>query len=352
VHAAKLKSKPLPSQLVLRLFLVALSVLFSFSATAAAQSSAPAKRRLITRSSDLPTFQTELHGIQNKLLQAASNPNGIAEVEATLPQSWIVVTSEGEYRISGEPLRELLEDAKKQPAQRSERIRQAQEWVGESTEEVDGYASLNARRDANAHDKLDQILSRREFNNVYSQSAWEQFRQRALDWIGRMITRLFERMGNHPIAARALFWLMLLGGVTALALLLFRTWAKRARGVELKVKPEFVSTQSWQEWIHDARLAADAGSFREAIHSLYWAGIVYLEAYRVIPCERSRTPRERLRGLPASTPNASGDPENRRELLQALTSRLERTWYANLPTTRQDYLEYMQLVEELGCKWH
>ena len=48
---------------------------------------------------------------------------------------------------------------------------------------------------------------------------------------------------------------------------------------------------------------------------------------------------------------AAQEDVKRRDLLQALTSGLERVWYAGTPATRQDFLESSRLVQELGCRW-
>ena len=95
-----------------------------------------------------------------------------------------------------------------------------------------------------------------------------------------------------------------------------------------------------------AKLAADSGRFREAVHSLYWAGIVCLEDSRVIPRERWRTPRERMRRL---TSERTHESTKQRDALQALTARVERIWYAGIPATQQDFLESVGFAEELGC---
>jgi len=296
----------------------------------------------------LQSFEAELRRIQDALANP-NEPDQIAGLEASLPPYWTVDTPERKYEVSTERLRSLLEDARNDSAHRAQRIGQAQEWVGELVAEVKGYAAGGERR-PDARPKLERILAAREFATVYRQSAWERFKQRAWAWIWRMLTTLARRVGGHPIAARALFWLLLLGAVAAVALLLFRAWIRRAHFDELKAPAAPDVAQAWQEWIRAARLAADRGNFRDAVHSIYWAGIVHLESARIIPCERTRTPRERLRQLP-SPQTGIGEATKRRDALQALTARLERTWYAGLPATQQDFVESLRLVEELGCQW-
>jgi Domain of unknown function (DUF4129) len=312
-----------------------------------------------TGSLNLQSLQAELRRIISALM-AHPSPDQIAALETKLPPYWAVQTAERKYEVPTEPLRSLLEDAPKNPSQQAQRIAQAQEWVEELAAEVDGYAS-GETQPPDVRAKLTQILAAREFRTSYQQSAWEQFKQRVWTWLLRQLAALVRRMGSHPIASRALFWLILLGGVAGMALLLFRAWTRRAHFNELIAAGRPAVSQSWQQWIRAARVAADGGAFRDAIHSLYWAAIVQLEDSRVIARERSRTPRERLRQLP-SPAQLSIDPANATEAriaqasrlqnaLQVLTARLESTWYAGQPATRQDYVESLQLVEELGCRW-
>ena len=108
--------------------------------------------------------------------------------------------------------------------------------------------------------------------------------------------------------------------------------------------------RSWQEWIRAARLAADGGNFREAVHSSYWAGVTYIEDLGVVAPDRSRTPREYLRLIEESSGYLPSERAKRRDSLAALTSRLERIWYGLRPARVEDFQDCMHQVEELGCR--
>jgi hypothetical protein len=108
--------------------------------------------------------------------------------------------------------------------------------------------------------------------------------------------------------------------------------------------------RSWQEWIRAAREAAAHGDFREAVHSVYWAGIVNLEDSGVIEPDRTRTPREYLRAVAESSGDAPAPSAKLRAPLAALTSRLERVWYGLRPAGAEDFQECMERVQELGCR--
>jgi Domain of unknown function (DUF4129) len=301
----------------------------------------------------MQSLQTRLAQIQNEPAADAMSRQSLVSLESSLPVEWIVDTPERKYYVPTAQLRALLDEAVKDPAQRSERIAEAREQMDELASELSGYDSAGSPRYAGARAALGRILARSEFRTDHTPSAWERLQQRARVWALQMITRLLQRLGGYPLAARMLFWILLLGAAAILALLLFRSWMRQARTAELHAPAVSVATQTWQEWMRAARSAADRANFREAIHALYWAGIVCLENSRVIPYEPSRTPRERLRHLHAvvGAGPASGDEALLRDRLRALTAHLERTWYADGPATRQDFLDSLQVVEELGCKW-
>src|SRR6202030_212073 len=108
----------------------------------------------------------------------------------------------------------------------------------------------------------------------------------------------------------------------------------------------------WQEWIHAAREAAARGDFREAVHSAYWAGISRLEETGVLPRDRTKTPREYLQLIDARPLAAELDShaaQDYKKPLAALTSRLERIWYANRLARLEDFDDTLRHLEALGC---
>ena len=108
------------------------------------------------------------------------------------------------------------------------------------------------------------------------------------------------------------------------------------------------SARDWQLWLEDARKAADAGQWREAIHFVYWASISRLESGRLWPADRARTPREYLALVAAEDPRKTG--------LAQLTGSFERTWYGGRPaqkeTTKKQRLSIHADLRgcRLGCR--
>jgi hypothetical protein len=99
------------------------------------------------------------------------------------------------------------------------------------------------------------------------------------------------------------------------------------------------SARDWQLWLEDARRAAGAGLWREAIHYVYWASISRLESKRLWPADRARTPREYLALV------APDDP--RRARLAQLTGSFELTWYGGRTAGERDYRRAEELAKGL-----
>jgi hypothetical protein len=346
------RSAHLPCGRASRARLALLALLFLFCgalARAATPNAAPAF-------SDLRAFRAELQRIEGALpppSSAQAVPAGeekqIAAVAASLPGAWNVTTSQDSYRISAEPLRAALSEASADPARRDAHLRQARGWLDDMIAQLPRASASSAPADARA--RLNGILGRKEFKTVYTESEWDRLKEQIIAWIEERIGSLLDRIGRHPLAARSFFWTLLIAGVAYLAMLVFRMWTRRAGAEQLKMQA-VLTRQTWQEWIHSAREAADRGDFRSAIHAVYWAGIVCLEDSGVLQREVSRTPRERLRQLSAAPPDAAlAEAAERRTSLSALTRHLERTWYAQMPASEPDFLDSLKLAEALGCKW-
>jgi hypothetical protein len=99
-----------------------------------------------------------------------------------------------------------------------------------------------------------------------------------------------------------------------------------------------MAVRTEEEWLAAAHRAAAEGDWRQAIHNAYWAAITRLQRSGALPEDRTRTPREYLRLF-------SG-----REPLAALTSGLERFWYARRIARPEDFRESLNHLETLGCK--
>jgi hypothetical protein len=99
---------------------------------------------------------------------------------------------------------------------------------------------------------------------------------------------------------------------------------------------------TWQTWVVAAREAADRGDRRAAIRCAYWAAVVRLQDLRLLPQDLTRTPREYLGLIPRH--------DDTQPSLAALTSALERFWYAGRAANADDFRESVNHLEALGCR--
>jgi len=301
-----------------------------------AQQSAP---QVSSDALDARSFVAELHRVADILKQKPSTKDLVA-LSNTLPPHWTVSTPQFTYSVSSEPLRHQLTSLS---------ANNALTWVNHLAAEVEATYAPAAAASPQARAELDRILARPEFAAVHPPSAWELLRRRVVAWLEEQLVRLFQGLDRHPLGGRILLWLILLGAVGFIALGLFRFLSSRDRASVLPRSAVVLATRTWQEWVHAAHDAAKRGDYREAVHSAYWAGIARLEDAGLLPQDRTKTPREYLRLVDVQGPGQLAPAKTHREPLAALTSRLEKVWYANRGAHPEDYQDSLRQLEALGC---
>ncbi len=203
-----------------------------------------------------------------------------------------------------------------------------------------GAAAAEAGALPDARKAAAQILNTAEFRRVHRNS-WLQQRLAALSLI---LDRLFNGAAglipHSPWIATLVEW-----GLLALAAAGLMLWGWRA-GRQQRLVVTASQSQSinrWQresdDWAERARTQAAAGEWREAVHCLYWAAIVLLEAQKLWRQNRARTPREYLLLLEPGSP--------RQQALGGLTRVFERIWYGLRPASENDYTRAAALFDQL-----
>jgi hypothetical protein len=334
----------------LALGLIFISAFLAPTMGARPQESSPQGANPASSALDATEFATELRRIEGAIDRNHSTTQQIAQVRSSLPEQWEVTTSDDRYAISSKPLASFLERAEQDPGQRATLVADANQWLEELARQVGSYATPESPNDANAHIALGQILARREFSSLRAPSAIDRLRDEITDWILRGVEWFLQHIVRHTTSATIFFTLLLVAVVLGLGFMLIRFWMGRARFDELQAPQAVAFARSWQDWIRDARAAAERGDFREAVHSTYWAGISYLEAVEMIDPDRTRTPREYLRLLSKPRVGATTSLGRPRAALASLTTLLEQIWYGGRPASRQDFLDSMQQIEGLGCQ--
>lgn len=252
--------------------------------------------------------------------------------EINVAPVWDVETSERSYSISTEPERSLVA---------ARRNTDAAAWLDQVASELEASEAAGPATDA--REKLGAILARREFAGLRPPSAWELLRQRIVAWIGELLDRLFSVIGQHPTASHVLFWVLIAGAGSMLLLWAVRLGQRERTALNLNGPVRPIPPRAWAEWLAAARLAAEQGDLRQAIHCSYWAGVARLQETGVLTTDLTHTPREylRLAGAVGTAPVTE---------LAALTSGLERFWYAGRGATAEDFGASLKHLEALGCR--
>jgi hypothetical protein len=189
---------------------------------------------------------------------------------------------------------------------------------------------------------MKQVLAGRDFKNLEAESAQESALEKFANWVNKLFESASKLTAKSAWLGRVIVWGFILAVCVGLlwGLIQFeRRWRVRLVPDSDHPAPTAASARDWQLWLDDARRAAAAGEWREAIHFVYWAAISRLESKRLWPADRARTPREYL---------ALVAPDDARKApLGALTRSFEHTWYGGRPCGEQEYRRAEELANGL-----
>ena len=189
---------------------------------------------------------------------------------------------------------------------------------------------------------MKQVLAGRDFRNLEAPTARDSFLEKLGEWLNLFLERLGNLHASSVWAGRVMVWGFILAACVGLAwglLQLERRWRIRLVPESDGPGSGAASARDWQLWLNDARRAAAAGEWREAIHCVYWAAISRLESRRLWPADRARTPREYLALVAEENPRRAG--------LATLTGSFERSWYGGRAAGENEYLQAEKLADGL-----
>jgi len=247
--------------------------------------------------------------------QAQEAPSKKAEADPSLPQ------------IAPPPTSKLLADARKRLAGD---LMQANAAGTTSSDHAAERATMA------------QVLAGRDFRDLEQLSVRDSMMEKVGNWLNHLLENVARLRARSAWVGRALVWGFILVVCVALVwalLQLERRWRVRLLPEQRTPAPESPSARNWQLWLEDARRAAAASMWREAIHFLYWAAISRLESRRLWPADRARTPREYLGLL------TQEDPRHAR--LAALTGSFELVWYGGRAAAESDYRRAEEITTAL-----
>lgn len=270
------------------------------------------------------------------------NPAALPAFRLSLPDEWAVQADGQILQVKTDWLGVALLAEEKGPKENAELLRRDRQHLAALLEAAEALASPAARADlGQSRAQVDRILRGREFQGSHEPSWWDKQVARARAWISRHLNQIFGRMGISASVGNAIAWIL----VTLVALLL-ALWAVRsvinaAARSEIDLRGAVPAGRDWRYWAKLARAAAERGDYRAAIHAAYWTAVAQLEENRLLPEDRSRTPRESLRLVQKG--HAAYAP------LAQLTRRLEVTWYGFQLATPEDWDDVKKQLEALEC---
>ena len=189
---------------------------------------------------------------------------------------------------------------------------------------------------------MKQVLAGHDFRGLEAPTAQDSALEKLDEWLNQLWASAAKLRASAAWVGRVIVGGFILAVCVGLAwglLQLERRWRIRLTPESDGPAAGAASARDWQLWLADARKAAAAGEWREAIHFVYWAAISQLESRRLWPADRARTPREYLALVAAEDPRRAG--------LSTLTGSFERTWYGGRAAGESDYRKAEELAAGL-----
>jgi len=283
-------------------------------------------------------YRAELDRLQAATQQLDSSGNSTPAALHGLPETWHVHAGEQDFDISTEGLQR---DVRRYESDKSLTNALAiRTRINSLRDDLDGFekppVDISSRRSY-----LNSILSRPEFGNVRGPGWIDHLKLRIIDFLIRILRRLF-RSTTIPTISKYFVYFLIALALLALLYIAYRSIWRGQEVAEVVPKDLPVSAKEWAIWLQEARAAAAKGDWRDAVHRAYWAGISFLERQGFWKPDRARTPREYLRLLSVSS--------DKRETLAALTRIFELTWYAKRDASEGTFSETLAELEKLGCR--
>jgi hypothetical protein len=288
-------------------------------------------------------FASELETQQRAIEQLRTSPQGAASIVAGLPEKWVVaVPGGGPIECSSEFLREGVIGFQKAPPKDKPSIIDALSTRLSAMREQAIASETPASVPADAHQRLDQILSAREFRAVKGPNKLEIWRDRLVAWLEAQLVKWGKHLPSSEQSGPIFAWVLI-----ALACSIMGVWIfRRARDVEAEVRREIIpfapSDKSWRLWLNEAREQANQQQWRDAIHLAFWAAVSKLETEGMWRRDRARTPREYLQAIPATS--------EVRTNFAAIMRSFETVWYAGHEASDSDFTRVLAELEKMGCQ--
>ena len=240
-------------------------------------------------------------------------------------------------------LRTAIRDAGK--AKADIRVKQMG-FAEQHLEELAAESAANAAGDdagfAKVRAEATQVLAGAEFQRASGPTWWERQMARLGMWLGAIFTGVGALGEYAPWLGTLLEVLFYLAAAVGLLLFARRMFVRQRLAISLGAGA--AKAGAWDkeaaDWAALADSCAAQQEWREAVHCLYWAAIVRLEARRAWRHNPTRTPREYVRLLKPGSPQQGA--------LRGLTQILEHVWYGLRDASNEDYQQARSLFDGLG----
>jgi len=209
-----------------------------------------------------------------------------------------------------------------------------QELAGSVTDGDAGFAKARA--------EASSVLARAEFQGAAQPSWLDRQAAKFWMWVGRALAGIGALGEAAPWLATALEVVFYLAAAVGLLMLVRRALARQRLAISMAGGAATVGAWDKEaaDWAALADSCAAEQEWREAVHCLYWAAIVRLEARRAWRHNPTRTPREYVRLLKPGS--------EQRGALGGLTQIFERVWYGLREASDEDYRQARRLFDGLG----
>ena len=290
----------------------------------------------------LPEYKSRLDQYKDHLQKIGAQPDYAVQFYAQVPTSLQVRVQSRDFTVSQEFLHDALNNLlKAAPSAKTGILSKLESRVAAMRAEADSFEQARDG-DPAARDRINMILSAREFRRVRGPTELELLEQRIEDWISKKLDRLFPNAPDLDQWGQIFVWIMIGLASSVLAVWLYRQSRERILDRPKEVLPFLPSAKSWRLWLAEARDKAALGEWRDAIHLGFWAAVSRLESDGVWRPDKARTPREYLNEIPAINES--------RTSFAAITKTFEAAWYGGRPASAGEFEGFVSELEKLGCK--
>jgi len=290
----------------------------------------------------LDQYKSQLEQYRDEIRTIRDHPEHAVDFNRSVPSSFRVETQAGTISVPLEFLHKGLQKyLTSTPNLRPDLLSHLGDRIKAMQDEADSFGGAHAG-DSATRERLNQILSAREFAKVRGPTQWELLQQRINTWFDEKWNKLFPNAPDIDQLGQIFVWIMIAVASSVLAVWLYRQSRERLLDGTREVVSFVPSAKSWRSWLAEARAEAARGAWREAIHLAYWAAVSRLEGDGLWRPDKTRTPREYLNAIPAAN--------GAKPIFAVVTRTFEASWYGGRPASAEDFARFMTEIENLGCR--